>query len=90
MQILGGLLGLGWLICWIIVLIKQFKEGGVVQGILGLICGLWAFIWGWLNSGRLNLRTIMLIWTVIWVLLFILGATGQLNFQIGTPPATAP
>jgi hypothetical protein len=90
LNILAGLLSLGWVICWVIVLIKLFKEGGVLQGILGFICGLWTFIWGWMNSGRLNLKTIMLIWTVIWILLVILGATGNLNFQFGTPPATTP
>ena len=39
-----GLLGilmilacLGYLICWIIVLIKQFQIAGVVHGIIGII-----------------------------------------------------
>ena len=36
-------------VCWIIVLIRMFKESAV-KGILGLICGLYAFIWGWMNS----------------------------------------
>lgn len=84
---LSALLALGWLICWIIVLIKQFKDGGVVQGIIGLICGLWTFIWGWMNASRLGIRNIMLIWSIIWLLLIILGATGNINFHygVGTP-----
>jgi hypothetical protein len=84
---LGALLCLGWVICWIIVLIKQFKDGGVVQGIIGLICSIWAFIWGWMNSSRLGIRNIMIAWTIIIILLIILSATGNLNFSygIGTP-----
>lgn len=83
---LGGLLMLGSLICYIIVLIKQFQDGGVVQGIIGLICGLWTFIWGWMNAGRLSIRNIMLIWTVLALLGGILtGVGGGFNYSIGTP-----
>lgn len=79
----GGILGilallcaLGMLICWIIVLIRMFKDAGPVQGIIGIICSIWAFIWGWMNSGRLGIRNIMLIWTVLLVLYLILGVAG--------------
>ena len=65
--ILGSVLMLGGLICYIIVLIKQFQDGGVVQGIIGLICGLWTFIWGWMNANNLNIKNIMIIWTLLWV-----------------------
>ena len=40
--ILGLLLWLGCVICFIIVLIKMFQNAGVLHGILGLICGLYA------------------------------------------------
>jgi hypothetical protein len=87
LKALGALLCLGWVICWVIVLIKQFKDGGVVQGIIGLICSLWAFIWGWMNSSRLGIRNIMIAWTIIIILLVLLSATGNLNFSysVGTP-----
>ena len=62
---LAALCGLGSLICLIIVLVKLFQEEGVGQGILGLICGIYTFIWGWQNVKRLNIKTIMLIWTVL-------------------------
>ena len=67
------------LICWIIVLIKQFKDAGPVHGIIGIItCGIWTFIWGWMNATRLNIRNIMMIWSiliVIWLILrFAFGA----------------
>jgi hypothetical protein len=81
--ILGSIAGLGSLICFIIVLIKQFQEGGILHGIIGLItCGIWTFIWGWINSGRLNLRNIMLIWTLLWIAAIILNSmSGALSFH---------
>jgi hypothetical protein len=63
---LASLIGLGSLVCWIMVLIKQFQSGSVVHGIIGIVtCGLWTFIWGWMNAGKLGLRNIMLIWTIL-------------------------
>lgn len=61
-------------VCWILVLVQMFKQS-VGKGILGLICGLYAFIWGWMNSS-LGLKNIMLIWTVAIVIGFIGGAIG--------------
>lgn len=82
--ILGSVLLLGGIICYIIVLIKQFQDGGVVQGIIGLLCGLWTFIWGWMNAGRLNIRNIMMIWTGLWILGMILSALGGgFSYSIG-------
>ena len=85
MGILGGIAGFGFLICFIIVLIKQFQEGGLLHGIIGLItCGIWTFIWGWLNSSRLNIRNLMLIWTLLWIVTAVLNTmSGALNFAYG-------
>jgi hypothetical protein len=52
------------LVCWIKVLIALFKNAGVGLGILGIICSLFAFIWGWVKSGSLGLRGTMIAWTV--------------------------
>ncbi|MFN7565177.1 MAG: hypothetical protein ACK5TH_25680 [Prosthecobacter sp.] len=52
------------LICWIKVLIALFKNAGVGLGILGIICSLFSFIWGWVKSGSLGLRGTMIAWTV--------------------------
>jgi len=41
---------LGSLACWVIVLVKMFKTEKPLIGILGILCSLWAFIWGWMNS----------------------------------------
>ena len=85
MGIVGGIAGLGWAICFIIVLIKQFQEGGLLHGIIGIItCGIWTLIWGWINAGKLNIRNLMLIWTVLWLAAIILNyMSGALSFTSG-------
>ena len=52
------------LICWIMVLIKMFPAEGALKGVLAIICGLYAFVWGWINATKFNLKNIMLIWTL--------------------------
>lgn len=64
---------LACLICFVLVLVKQFQNSGVVHGIVGILtCGIWTFIWGWINSGRYNFRVLMLIWTTLIVIDFFL------------------
>ncbi len=63
MIILAYIAGIVSLVCWIMVLIKMFEES-VVQGIIGIICSLWAFIWGWMNVEKNAQKNIMLIWTI--------------------------
>lgn len=91
--ILAMLAGLGCLVLWIIVLIKQFQTAGPLHGIIGIItCSIWTFIWGWMNAGKLNIQKLMLIWTVlvvIYVVLYIAGA-GAMISQLGAPPTNTP
>ncbi len=79
--ILGYLVGIGSLVCWIMVLIKLFKEKGVLHLILGIICALYPFIWGWINVTRLNIKNVMLAWSgcVVLQIIFQLlaGVTAQ-------------
>lgn len=83
--ILGLLLWLGCLICFIIVLIKLFQENGALHGILGLICGLYTFIWGWMNANRLNIRNIMIIWTLLIIVSIIVNVmSGGFSYSFGT------
>ena len=81
LSILGIIAGIGSLICWIIILIKLFQEKGVLHGILGIICGLYPFIWGWINVGRLNAKTVMLIWTACFVIGIILNGASAAMMQ---------
>jgi hypothetical protein len=76
-MLLASLVGIGCLVCFVIVLIKQFQTAGVLHGIIGLItCGIWTFIWGWMKGGALGLKNIMLIWTVLAVLGIVLNGMG--------------
>jgi hypothetical protein len=86
LQLLNGVIGIGCLVCFIIVLVKLFQENGILHGILGLICGLYTFIWGWINATRLNIKNIMLIWTLLIIVSIILGVVGGgFNYSFGTP-----
>ncbi len=41
------------------------------RGRFGIFCGLWAFIWGWMNAGKLALGKVMMIWTLSFVLTLV-------------------
>lgn len=86
MQIVALLLWLGCIICFIMVLIKLFQDKGALHGILGLICSLYTFIWGWMNASRLNIKNIMIIWTLLLLLSIVVNvATGGFSYSFGTP-----
>ncbi len=61
--ILALIAGIGSIVCWIIILIEMFKRENVLLAILGIIYGIWAFIWGWMNLDKHGKRQIMQIWT---------------------------
>lgn len=87
LSLLAFLVALGSLICFIIVLIKLFQNEGALKGILGLICSLYTFIWGWMNATRLNIKNIMMIWTLLIIVMCVLNfAFGA--FSYGYPTTT--
>jgi len=70
------------LIAGIVVLVRLFQKEGILKGILGLICMLYTYIWGWMkiNDESLKLRTWMYIWTaaiVVGILLNFIGMTSR-------------
>jgi hypothetical protein len=71
--ILGMLISLCSLVCWIIVEVKIFQSGNILMGVLG-ICPLVAFIYGLVKSKELDIQKIMLIWTGLIVLSIIFNA----------------
>lgn len=85
MQALYYLVSLGSLVCFIIVLIKLFQQKGALHGILGLLCGLYTFIWGWMESGRLGIKNIMLAWTALIILSMALGFMVRPEIPAVTP-----
>ena len=58
------------LIISLLVLIKQFKHGGFLHGIIGLITGgIWTFFWGWIKNRKFKLTGAMILWTLLLILL---------------------
>jgi len=57
---------------FIIVLVKLFKNEGILKGILGFIFGIYAFIWGWLKHKELDLTKVMVLWSVFTVASIVL------------------
>lgn len=74
LSILVAICGIVSFVLWILVLVRAFKSGATVWGVLGIFIPLVAFIWGWMNAKKENLMTIMLIWTAAVVLVIILYA----------------
>lgn len=69
---------LGSFIAWIagiVVLIKLFQREGMLKGILGFICMLYTFIWGWQNikNEELQLKNWMYAWTAAIVIGFFIN-----------------
>ncbi|HEX5732885.1 MAG TPA: hypothetical protein VF131_08625 [Blastocatellia bacterium] len=92
--LLAWAVGLGAFIIFIMVLIKQFQNAGPVHGIIGIItCGIWTFIWGWMNASKLGIKNLMLTWTALWILYFVLFfAAGGMAIMSGGDygPVTVP
>ena len=74
--VLGGIAGLVSLVCFILVLIKLFQTEGVLLGILGLICGIYTFIWGWMKNEEQGIRQIMIYWSAAIVASIIFQTLG--------------
>jgi hypothetical protein len=82
--LIQGLLGLvmiGELVCFILVLIKMFQVGeqtmGIICIVLALCCGiggLVAFIYGWINATKWDIKNVMLIWTALFIATLVLYA----------------
>lgn len=83
LQLINGLVGLASFVLAIIVLIKLYNAEGAGQMVLGLICGLYLFYWGWKNADRLGFTKEMNAWKlcvagqiVLMVLFFVAGMLG--------------
>ncbi|MBN1954549.1 MAG: hypothetical protein JW900_05805, partial [Anaerolineae bacterium] len=75
--ILSAIVGLATFVFFVIVLIKLFQKEGALKGILGIICALYTFIWGWMKHKELGITQIMAIWTVLIIIGMILSAIVQ-------------
>jgi hypothetical protein len=80
---LQSISGLVIFVVGLLVLIKLFKKEGVLKGILGLICMLYTFIWGWMHVKEENIKNLMYIWTALWILGVILSLVSQFSGASG-------
>jgi len=81
---LGTIGSLIALVCGIAVLIKLFQREGALKGILGLICMLYTYIWGWMHikDESLQIKNWMYVWTAAIVLGIILNVIAQTQANI--------
>lgn len=76
------------LICFIKVLIALFKKEGAGLGILGLLCSIYAFIWGWMKSSELGLKKTMVWWTICIVasiVIWFVAAASMVGLAANSP-----
>ena len=81
LQFIGSALAF---VAGLVVLVKLFQKEGVWKGILGLICMLYTYIWGWMHvkDESLKLKTWMWIWTGAILLGVILAVIGQAQANV--------
>ncbi len=65
------------LVLAIMVLIKLFQKEGALKGILGIICMLYTYIWGWMKHKELQITNIMYGWTACIIIGVILNFLAQ-------------
>ena len=80
LQLINGIVGLASFVLMVMVLIRLYKAEGTGQAVLGLICGLYTFFWGWKNADRLGFTKEMNWWklavlaqVVVMVLFTVVG-----------------
>jgi hypothetical protein len=67
------------------VLIQIYQHQKIGLGIVGIICGLVAFIYGWMKSSEWGIRNIMLAWTGSIVAQIVVGMiAGPVMFGVRT------
>jgi hypothetical protein len=83
-----GLLGIGSLVCFVLVVIQMFNRGQTVLAIASIVLifccgigGLIVFIVGWINATKWNIKNIMIVWTI----LVVIGIAMNFVMPIGMP-----
>ena len=84
MQIISSLAGLVSFVVGLVVLIKLFQKEGVIKAILGFICMLYTYIWGWQHAKEQNITNLMWIWTGVIVLSVIVSVVVSMT-AVGQP-----
>lgn len=63
MPVLGFILGVASLVCWIIILADAFKDS-ILKGLFGLLCGIYLLIYAILEFDHKNKWIIILVWLI--------------------------
>ncbi len=66
------ILGVAQLVLFIMILIRLFKAKGALHGILGILCSLYTFIWGWMKHREQQITKLMTAWTACMLIPFLL------------------
>lgn|SRR5262249_12233324 len=82
-QALQGLLFIVMVVCYVLILIKMFQAGEQTLGIVCIVLtlcfalgGLVAFIFGWINVQKWNIKNVMWIWTGAIIASIVLSIIG--------------
>jgi hypothetical protein len=71
----------------------MFQNDTVLKGILGILCPLWALIWGWMEADRVNHKNVMIVWSIAIAAGIVLNVMTVMNnpgLQGGGAPALPP
>ena len=84
---LNSVVGIAWLVCFILVIVQMFQHGQTGLGVACLVgfilCGIGyfvAFVYGWMKSNEWRIQNIMYVWTGCLVATIILGIALPINF----------
>ena len=78
----SSLLGIGFLVCWIMEVVTAFQKGnGPLLGILSIVLtccgGIGGIVIGWIKCKEWGIQNLMIIWTIIWVAQIVVSGFQQ-------------
>ncbi|HZZ78601.1 MAG TPA: hypothetical protein VFE62_08785 [Gemmataceae bacterium] len=80
---LAGVAGVACVVCFIVVIITMFKRGSKTLAIVCLVLSpcfligpVIAYLVGWMHATDWNLRNVMLIWTICFLISALGGGAG--------------
>ena len=84
------MMGIGYVLLLIagiidlILVVKIFKQEGLMKGILAFFCFIYAYIWGWQHAKSQNLGKMMWAYTICFILGMILYYAGAGSIAMST------
>jgi hypothetical protein len=98
LHVLNVLIGVGSLVCFVLVLVQMFQRGRTGLGIASVVllpcCGLGAliaFVVGWMHAAPWGIRNVMIAWTAFVVINGVLYALAPIPVAtVFVVPAAGP